>query len=56
MLVVGSILNLINQPAALLGNEPIEWSSLLLTYTVPFLVSLISGGLALKECHDEKAT
>lgn len=38
-LVVGSLLSLINQGAAILGPEPIHWLKLALTYAVPFFVS-----------------
>jgi hypothetical protein len=38
-LVVGTILNLINQGDGLLGPAPIDWPRLLLTYLVPYIVS-----------------
>ncbi len=38
-LVIGTVLNLINQGDALLGNHPIYWSKLLLTYAVPYFVA-----------------
>jgi len=38
-LVVGSILVGINQWQALVGVAPVDWSKLLLTYCVPYLVS-----------------
>jgi hypothetical protein len=37
--VVGSILNLINQGDALLGAAAVNWIKLLLTYAVPYCVS-----------------
>ena len=37
-LVVGTILNLINQGDALLGMAPINWLKLVLTYCVPYAV------------------
>ena len=37
--IVGSILNLINQSSALLGDEPLVLWRLLLTYFVPFAVA-----------------
>ena len=37
-LVVGSVLNLINQGDALLGMAPINWLKLVLTYFVPYAV------------------
>ena len=38
-LVVGSILNLINQGDRLLASQPIDIAKLVLTYLVPYLVS-----------------
>jgi hypothetical protein len=38
-LVVGTILNLINQGDALLGHLPVSWAKIALTYLVPFAVS-----------------
>ncbi len=37
--VVGSILNVINQWEAWFGGAPIAWTKLLLTYCVPFCVA-----------------
>ncbi len=37
--VVGSILNLINQGDALFAGAAIHWGKLILTYAVPFAVS-----------------
>ena len=42
-LLVGSVLNSINQPNALFGSANIIWWSLVLTYVVPYFVSAISG-------------
>ncbi len=39
MIVVGSVLNLINQGEALLHGAPLNVAKLLLTYIVPFCVS-----------------
>ena len=39
MIIVGSILNLINQGEALFQGAPINFAKLLLTYVVPFCVS-----------------
>lgn len=44
-LVVGSVLNLINQGDALTAGRPLSWPKLLLTYVVPFVVST-HGALA----------
>lgn len=38
-LVVGSLLNLINQYDALFGQIPVNWFKLALTYCVPYAVS-----------------
>ena len=38
-LIVGSVLNLINQGDALLNAAPVNWLKLLLTYVVPYAVS-----------------
>jgi len=38
-LVVGSVLNLINQGDALFAGEPIDWVKALLTFAVPYCVS-----------------
>jgi len=37
-IVVGTILNLINQGDAIFGSASINWLKLLLTYVVPYLV------------------
>ena len=38
-IVVGSILNLINQGDALLAGKSMDWLKLLLTYVVPYCVT-----------------
>jgi hypothetical protein len=38
-IVVGTILNLINQGDALFGTAAVNWTKLLLTYLVPYVVS-----------------
>jgi hypothetical protein len=38
-LVVGTILNLINQGDALLGASPVNWIKIMLTFLVPYAVS-----------------
>lgn len=38
-IVVGSILNVINQGDALLGGAPVNWVKVLLTFAVPYCVS-----------------
>lgn len=42
-LVVGSILNLINQGGALLSGSGVSWAHILLNYVVPFCVSSYSA-------------
>ncbi len=37
--IVGSVLNLINQGDALFGDRPLDWTKLLLTYLVPYCVT-----------------
>ncbi len=38
-IVVGTVLNLINQGDALLGASPINWTKIVLTYFVPYAVA-----------------
>jgi hypothetical protein len=38
-LVVGTILNLINQGDALIAGSALDWAKIALTYAVPYLVS-----------------
>ena len=38
-LVVGTILNLINQGDALFADQRLDWTKLLLTYLVPYCVT-----------------
>lgn len=38
-IVVGTILNVINQGDALLGGAPVNWVTVLLTFAVPYCVS-----------------
>lgn len=47
-LVVGSLLNLINQGDALWSDAPVDWLKLGLTYCVPFFVSLYGSYSALR--------
>lgn len=42
-LVVGSVLNLINQGAVLWGDAELNVTQMLLTYLVPYCVSTFSG-------------
>ena len=52
-LVVGSLLNLINQGGALLGHAPIDWTKLLLTYAVPYFVATY-GAVSAKRARDAR--
>lgn len=45
-IIVGTLLNIINQWDGLFGTTPIEWRSFLLTYLVPYLVSTFSGAMS----------
>ena len=48
MIVVGTILNLINQGDALLGDAPIIYWKVALTYAVPYCVSTYGSVTALR--------
>lgn len=51
-LVVGTLLNLINQGEALLDGAALSWPRLLLNYGVPYLVSTYSAARqALRNCE-----
>ncbi len=55
-LVVGSVLNLINQGDALLAGGPIDWTKLLLTFAVPYCVSTYGAvSYHLKTSHNPNA-
>ncbi|WP_428982740.1 nitrate/nitrite transporter NrtS [Paraglaciecola aquimarina] len=47
-ILVGTILTLINQGEAFIGGAEINWLKVILTYIVPFCVSLYSSSVALK--------
>jgi len=47
-LVVGSVLNLINQGDAIVSGGPVQLGKLLLTFTVPFMVSSYGSWSALR--------
>ncbi|OIO83124.1 MAG: hypothetical protein AUJ88_00075 [Gallionellaceae bacterium CG1_02_56_997] len=54
-LVVGTVLNLVNQGEAMLQGATIEWWHLLLNYLVPYCVASYSAAkneLELKESND----
>ena len=45
--VVGTILNLINQGDRLVAGAPLDWGKLVLTFIVPFLVASFGAWSAL---------
>lgn len=45
-LVVGTVLNLINQGDALVEGGDVSWSKVTLTYVVPFFVTLYGAWVA----------
>lgn len=47
-LVVGTVLNAINQGDALLAGEPLRWGKIALTYAVPYLVATYGAVAALR--------
>ena len=54
--VVGTILNLINQPEAIFGDGHVVWWKILLTYSVPFCVATYGAMTAMAAHHrDTKA-
>jgi len=53
-MIVGSILNVINQFDGFFGVESIDWLKASLTYCVPFVVSLVSSYITIKEMNKEK--
>lgn len=53
-LIVGTILNLINQWDVLLSSSEFNWLKGLLTYSVPFIVSIVSSWLAERELKQQK--
>ncbi|ABG42581.1 hypothetical protein Patl_4082 [Paraglaciecola sp. T6c] len=58
-LIVGAILNVINQYDGIFGQAPIQWGNLILTFIVPYFVSSISGMLTLRQfakLHASKPT
>lgn len=46
--IIGTILNLINQGDALLSGGPVQWWRVCLTYCVPFFVSSYGAYSALR--------
>jgi len=55
-LVVGTVLNVINQGDAMLAGGPIDWTKLLLTFAVPYCVSTYGAvSYHLKTSHNPNA-
>ncbi|MEP4889517.1 MAG: nitrate/nitrite transporter NrtS [Aliiglaciecola sp.] len=48
-IVVGTILTLINQGEAFFGEAEVVWFKVILTYIVPFCVSMYSSSMAQKD-------
>ncbi|MEL7547370.1 MAG: nitrate/nitrite transporter NrtS [Pseudomonadota bacterium] len=53
-LLVGSLLNLINQGDAVLNNGPVNWTKIALTFAVPFCVASYGAWSALRGISREK--
>lgn len=51
MCVVGIVLNIINQWAAIFGGESINWLSFYLTFLVPYCVSSVSAAMTTHNFH-----
>ncbi len=47
-IIAGTLLSLINQWQGFVGEAPIDWAKIALTYCVPFLVSSISAYLTVR--------
>jgi hypothetical protein len=50
-LVVGTVLNVINQGDALIAGQPLDWLKMVLTYLVPYCVST-HGAVAARMTRD----
>jgi len=55
LLIVGSVLNVINQGDSLFGSGTINWWKLLLTYSVPFCVATFGAYSAYRAMPQEIA-
>ena len=51
-IIVGTLLNLINQGDALFGDKPIIWWKVVLTYAVPYCVATYGAITALARSED----
>ncbi|HSG34302.1 MAG TPA: nitrate/nitrite transporter NrtS [Sphingomonadaceae bacterium] len=60
-LVIGTVLNLINQGDRLADGAPLDWGKIVLTFAVPFLVasygawSALASGSGLPQGQGEKS-
>lgn len=52
---VGAILNLINQWSGIFGSADIVWTSMILTFVVPYCVSTFSGALSANNFANQSA-
>ncbi|MCK6262148.1 nitrate/nitrite transporter NrtS [Vibrio sp. ZSDE26] len=52
-LIVGTLLNIINQHDAIFFDASIQWIKIGLTYCVPFFVSLISSIITMRDMAQE---
>ncbi len=54
-LIVGAILNLINQGDALFSGDPLNWTKLILTFAVPYCVATYGAvSFQLSRSRDER--
>jgi len=56
-LVVGAVLNLVNQGGAMLQDEDISWSHLIMNFLVPYCVASYSAAkneIELRESNDSR--
>jgi len=54
-LIVGAILNMINQGDALFGNGQLNWTKLILTFAVPYCVATYGAvSFRLSQSRDER--
>jgi hypothetical protein len=53
-LVVGTVLNVINQGDAMFGEAPLDWTKLVLTFLVPYCVATYGAVSALLKRRDNQ--
>lgn len=56
MLIVGTLLNLINQYDRIFGTSSLNWISFMLTFAVPYCVASVSGAMALHAVNTQLAS